>query len=177
MNIEYNNQKNYSGSIAYNHNPKPKLIKPFENLSKSQWLKLLTEFNFYTGLKQVNFRTDLDRSYTERLIRQNTEFVALPSQPTYTKQFNWNSNYNVRWELTKSLKLDFSANNQAIITEPDGKVDKNDQESYQVWKDSVWNSIREFGEATNYNHTVSLNYQLPLDKLPLTDWIRLTVWL
>ena len=171
VNLEYDDQKNYSGGLTYNHNPSPKLVKPFQNLSKSQWLKLLTEFNFYTGLKQVNFSSDIDRSYAERLVRQNTDFVSLPSQPTYTKQFNWNSAYNIRWELTKSLKVDFSVNNNAIITEPEGKVDKNDQESHQIWKDSVMSSIREFGTVMNYNHTVNINYQLPLDKFPMTDWL------
>lgn len=171
VNIEYNNNKNHNVGLAYNHNPKPKLIKPFENLSNSDWLKLITEFNFYTGLKQVNFRTDINRSYTERLIRQNNEFVSLPSQPTYTKQFNWNSSYGFRWELTKSLKVDFSANNNAIITEPDGKVDRDDRESYETWRDSIWQSIKQFGEATNYNHNITVNYQLPLDKLPLLDWL------
>jgi cell surface protein SprA len=35
----------------------------------------------------------------------------------------------------------------------------------------VLSSLSQWGEVTRYDHTIGLNYTLPLDKFPLTDWI------
>ncbi|MCB0795278.1 MAG: cell surface protein SprA, partial [Flavobacteriales bacterium] len=174
INTEFDNNTTHRGSIAYTHAPRPIPVKPFENIgfiSKSKWLKLIKEFNFNVGFKQINLRTAIDRSYSERLIRPNPDIESLPLLPTYNKNFNWNSQYGFRYEITKSLKLDFNANNNAVIGETPGRVDPKFQDEYQLWKDSVLTSLQNWGETTGYDHTVNLTYQLPLDKFPLTDWI------
>ena len=107
----------------------------------------------------------------ERLVRPNPDIESLPPNPTYNKNFNWNSQYGFRYEITKSLKLDYNANNSAIIGEPPGRVDPKVRGEYAMWKDSVLSSIENWGFVTGYDHTVNLTYQLPLDKFPLTDWI------
>ena len=174
VNTQYENTRLYRGSLAWQHNPKPIAVKPFEGIGfigKSKWLKLIKDFNFNVGFKQLTFRTSIDRSYQERLVRPNPDIVSLPPTPTYTKNFNWLSQWGFRYELTKSLKLDFSANNGAIIGEPPGQVNAKSA-SYDQWKDSVLTSVKEWGETTHYDHTVNLTYQLPFDKLPITDWIN-----
>jgi cell surface protein SprA len=45
------------------------------------------------------------------------------------------------------------------------------KDEYALWKDSVLTSLSQWGEVTRYDHTIGLNYTLPLDKFPLTDWI------
>lgn len=174
VNTQYENTRTYRGSLTYQHNPKPRPVKPFENVAfigNSKWLRLIKDFNFNFGFKQLTARTAIDRSYMERLIRPNPDIQSLPPAPTYNKTFNWTNQYGFRYELTKSLKLDFNANNNSIIGEPAGRVNASDRDQYKVWKDSVLTSLKNFGETTTYDHTVNLTYTLPLDKLPITDWI------
>ena len=174
VNTSYENTRTYRGSLAYVFSPKPKAIKPFEKVTfigKSKWMKLVKDFNFNLGFKQLTARTNIDRSYTERLARLNSDVASIPPAATYNKNFNWTSQYGFRYEITKSLKLDFNANNNAIVGEPPGRVNSKDKENYEVWKDSVLQSIQSWGEVTGYDHTVNLTYQLPLDKLPITDWV------
>ncbi len=174
VNTQYENTRTFRGSLTYQHNPKPRPIKPFENVAfigNSKWLKLIKDFNFNLGFKQITARTAIDRTYLERLIRPNPDIESLPPAPTYNKTFNWTNQYGFRYELTKSLKLDFNANNNSIIGEPAGRVNTSDRPQYDVWKDSVLTSLSKFGETTTYDHMVNLTYTLPLDKLPLTDWI------
>jgi cell surface protein SprA len=174
VNTAFENTRTYRGSIAYLHNPKPRPIEPFKDIgfiSKSKWLKLIKDFNVNLGFKQVSLRTSVDRMYLERLVRPNPNIESLPPRPTYNKNFNWQSQYGFRYEITKSLKLDFNANNLAVIGETPGRVSPRYEDEYQLWKDSVMASIRGFGEVTRYDHTIGLTYTLPLDKLPLTDWI------
>lgn len=174
INTALENTRTYRGSIAYLHNPKPRPIEPFKGfglVSKSPWLRLIKDFNVNAGFKQVSLRTSVDRMYTERLIRPNPDIETLPQQPTYNKNFNWSTQYGFRYELTRSLKLDFNANNLAWIGETPGRVDPKQRDSYEIWKDSVLTSIRNFGEATRYDHVINATYTLPFDKFPLTDWI------
>lgn len=174
VNTAIENTRTYRGSIAYLHNPRPRPIEPFKEIglvSRSKWLKALKDFNVNMGFKQVSLRTSVDRMYMERLIRPNPDIESLPPTPTYNKNFNWNTQYGFRYELTRALKLDFNANNMAFIGEPPGRVDPKLRGDYEMWKDSVLSSIGNFGEVTRYDHTINVTYTLPFDKLPVTDWI------
>lgn len=178
INTAFENTRTYRGSIGYVHNPKPRPIEPFAGIgfvSKSKWLKLIKDFNLNAGFKQVSMRTSVDRMYLERLVRPNPDIETLPPTPTYNKNFNWNSQYGFRYEITKNLKVDFNANNLAFIGETPGRVDPKYHDEYQLWKDSVISSIERWGEVTRYDHIINATYTLPLDKLPLTDWITSNV--
>jgi cell surface protein SprA len=174
VNTAFENTRTYRGSIGYVHSPKPRPIEPFKNIGfvgKSKWFKLVKDFNVNLGFKQVTLRTSVDRMYMERLVRPNPDIESLPPRPTYNKNFNWNSQYGFRYELTKALKIDFNANNLAFIGETPGRVDPKIRGEYELWKDSVLASIGNWGEVTRYDHVINATYTLPLDKFPLTDWI------
>ncbi|MBK8499039.1 MAG: cell surface protein SprA [Flavobacteriales bacterium] len=174
VNTAFENTRTYRGSIAYLHNPKPRPIEPFAGIGfvgKTKWLKLIKDFNVNVGFKQISLRTSVDRMYLERLVRPNPNIESLPPRPTYNKNFNWQSQYGFRYEITKSLKVDFNANNLAVIGETPGRVSPRYEDEYQLWKDSVIASVRNFGEVTRYDHTMGITYTLPLDKFPLTDWM------
>lgn len=174
VNTQYENTRIYRGSLTYQHNPRPRPVKPFENVAfigKSKWLRLVRDFNFNLGFKQITARTAIDRTYLERLVRPNPDIESLPPTPTYNKTFNWTNQYGFRYEVTRNLKVDFNANNNSIIGEPPGRVNTDDRDQYRIWKDSVLTSLKRFGETTTYDHAVNFTYTLPLDKLPLTDWI------
>ncbi|NNC82093.1 MAG: cell surface protein SprA [Flavobacteriales bacterium] len=174
INTRFNNNKTYNGGLSYNYQPKPLKVEPFANIGfikKSKWLKLLKEFNFNLGPRQFSFRTDVNRTYSEYQSRNNNQFFDFTPPAQYTKTFNWQRVYDLKYDITKSLKLNFTANNAAIIGEPIGRVDRDDRDEYEVFKDSVWTSIKNFGETTDYNHNFNVTYRLPLDKFPLTDWI------
>ena len=174
VNTAYENTRTYRGAIAYMHNPKPRPLEPFAGIGfvgKSKWLKLIKEFNVNLGFKQISMRTSVDRMYLERLVRPNPDITTLPPRPTYNKNFNWNSQYGFRYDVTKALKLDFNANNMAFIGETPGRVNAKDRDEYSLWKDSVISSIKSFGEPTRYDHTIGITYTLPLDKFPMTDWM------
>ena len=43
---------------------------------------------------------------------------------------------------------------------------------YEAWKDSVWQSIKHLGTPLDYQQQVTASYQLPLNKLPIFDWLN-----
>ena len=177
FNIEYDNNFNWKAGLNYIYNPKEISWKPF-NKSKffrsSKWLTLIKDFNVGLIPKSFSFRTNVTRSYNQKLLRSNTDLgFELPQIPQYTKSFTWVRDYNFKYDFSRNLRFDYSANNQAYIKEPDGVLDKND-DSWDAYKDTILTSFGNFGENQHFNQTFGLNYTLPLDKLPLTDWISAT---
>lgn len=175
INLQYDTRKNYAASFVYAYNPNPKPWKPFDKVKafrKSKWLRPIKDFNLFLKPKSIGFRTNVDRAYSESEIRAN--YGALTT-PQYFKTFNWTRAYNMKYDLTKALKVDFNANNNAIIEENIGRVNRKwAQSEYENFRDTVRQSIRNWGTTTNYTHNINVSYQLPLNKIPLTDWVNVT---
>lgn len=179
VNTEFNSQKQYSGGVDYTFTNRPKEIKPFAKIGfikDSKALRFIKDFNFYPGIKQFSFRSQMDRTYQTMRVRDNSAElfgvdaeVIIPTQ--VMKTWNWTRAYTLRYDLTKSLRFNFDANNIALVGEPQGVIDREDRDSYEAYRDTVWQNIMDFGETTNYSHNVGVNYKLPLDKFPLLDFI------
>ncbi|MCB0402960.1 MAG: cell surface protein SprA [Flavobacteriales bacterium] len=183
INTEFDNKKTYRGGFGYAFSNNPKNYKPFANgdFAKKKAFKLISDFNFYLAPKQLTFQTDMDRMYSERQARNNTGFsFSLPTY--YQKHFYWNRVYGLKYDLTKNLKFDFNATNNATIEEPltfdgtptNGRVDNAYKAEYASWRDTVWQNIRDFGTNTHYHHNFNVNYAVPIDKLPYLDFLSLT---
>ena len=101
----------------------------------------IRDFNFYLTPSSLNFRTDVDRQYGERLVRSNNDFVAL-KDTFFNKSYNWTRLYDFKFDLTKSLQFDFNANNIARIDEPPGRIDQG------MGKEIVSGKVSETSEET-----------------------------
>ena len=71
----------------------------------------------------------------------------------------------MRWGLTRSLNLDMTANLNSRIDEPNGRIDTKEK------KDSLTRILLRAGRNTLYNQRVTLRYDIPTNKFPLTNWI------
>ena len=176
INTDYRIQRNHRGGINYNYTTQPRNITPFSSLSvlNAPALRLLKDFNFYYSPSFLSFRTDLTRHYQATQLRNinNPDFLIFPS---YQKDFHWNRFYDMRFDLTRQLRLEFSATNTARIDEPEGIVDKyRDPGGYQHWKDSVMVNLKNLGRTTQYYHSTNLTYNLPINKIPFLNWVNVT---
>ena len=169
-------EKNYRGVLNYTYSSRPKNYTPFKKTKslKSPYLRLLRDFNFYLMPTQVSVRSDIQRYYRE-IETRNIEQPDLLITPTYDKNFNWYRYYDLKYNLTKNLKFDFSATNTSRIDEPDGIVDKDrDRDAYNIWKDSIWNNIMDGGRNVQYHHNFNVTYKIPINKIPFLNWTSLT---
>jgi cell surface protein SprA len=101
---------------------------------------------------------------------------SLPA--TFSSQILWNRDFSMRWDLTKNLHMNFQSGTQAEIEEPysDKPINKDlYPDRYEAWKDSVWTSIKHFGRPLDYRQTFTASYQVPLNKLPIFDWLNADV--
>jgi cell surface protein SprA len=167
-------EKNVRGGINYNYESQPPNISPFRNIKflNSPVFRLIKDFNFYVFPKSISFRTDLSRYYNEVKTR-NINNPYLRITPSFRKDLEWSRIYDFKYDVSRQLKIDFTATNLARIDEPSGGVDRRRyKDTYQNWRDSVWQNLRDFGRTTNYNHFLNVNYNLPVNKLPLLGWVN-----
>jgi len=169
-NLDYYNTSKTRGNISYNFNTRPKNVQPFKSVKwmSSDWLRLIKDMNFNYSPSRISFRTDMDRYYLEKQVRNinNPEFIV---EPTFRKDFMWNRFFDIKFDLTKSLRFDFSSTNMARIDEPEGRWGKG-QDNYQEYRDSLWNSILTGGRTTRYFHQFNASWTIPINKIPLLDW-------
>jgi cell surface protein SprA len=171
VNIDYSSLKNYRGGLTYTYSPQIKPIKPFEKAkwAKGKWMTIVREMSVMPVPTMFGFTTDINRQYGETKNRNITGFSDVFTPTFFNKNFLWTRNYDMRWDLTKNLKFDFSADNDAIILEPNGKIDTKSE------KDSVWTNVKNFGLTTAYHHASNVTYNIPLNKIPAFDWITPSV--
>ncbi len=160
INTVGNSRKEHKGTLNYNYQTRPKSIQPFKKV-KSKYLMFVRDFNFYYMPRKFSFRTDVDRINMVLQMRNtdNRDF-ALPV--TYNKSFTWNRIYDFGYDLSKSIKIDYSARMETRIDEP---ADGNDN------KELIWNNFKNFGRPTKYHQTTSVNWQIPLNKFPFLDFV------
>ncbi|NOY50897.1 MAG: cell surface protein SprA [Chlorobi bacterium] len=173
IDIEYDDQKVYRGGLGYSFNAKPKNYKPFGKSKslKSNWFKLIKDFNVYVVPKVLSVRFDMNRDITKRLDRDKS-FGDIITYPRYNRVWTWNRNYDFRYDFSRSLNVEYNAGANAYIDEPILYPDKNTEE-WQLYKDQVWREIFSMGTTNTFNQTLKVTYNLPLRKLPLTDWMKL----
>lgn len=175
VNTDRDVQKDYRGLVSYIYNGMPKIVEPFKKSKSlnSPFLRLIKDFNFYYMPSMVSVTSDITRNYREILSR-NLDNPDLLILPTIDKDFMWNRDYAFKFNLTRNLRLDFRATVQSRIDEPEGIVDRQrDRERYEQWKDTVWQNILDGGRPVNYNHDFSVDYTVPINKLPGLDWTNL----
>jgi len=193
--IEEDRTKEYRGTIDYNYNNRTKPIEPFKGI-KSKALKIIKEINFNPLPSSFTFSTTVNRQL-------NTRRFRLPDgegEPVFQfddKRFEWQRNYGLNWDFTKSLRFNFRAKSLSIVDELRQKGIANDPDD-RIWVDEfgnetngeinytdevnqdpnyvdsyAWNNIEELGRSKNYSHNLNLQYTLPLRYLPGMDWINI----
>lgn len=169
--IEFDRQENHTGGLDYNFNRQVNYVEPLKGIN-SKFLELLSQFNFNPLPNSFNFSTQLDRQINTTRYR----FTGLEDRfnTFFNKRFGWDRTYALVWDLTKSLKFNFNATNQAVVDEP-SEADLLEnftlEEAKQIRRDSVWNNLRQFGRTKNYQHNFTVNYDLPIKYIPGFDFV------
>ena len=166
FNLIEDTRRNIKGAVAWQYSPKFQGFEPFKESKafSSKYLALIKGFNFNPMPSNISVRGELDRSFN-KIVYRNAVQDQGGAMPNFQKFFVFNRFYNVRWNFTKALSFDYNARVNAIIDEPDGDIDTKEKQ------DSVLTNLKKLGRMKNFEQTMTANYTLPLDKLPITDWL------
>lgn len=157
---------NSSVDYSYNFQPKPvELFKKSAFMKKSNYWKLLSDFNFNYLPSSVSFNSNIIRQFNRQQFRQ-VDVQGIGLDPSYRRNFAFNYHYGFNFNLTKSLKLNYRASSSNIVK---SYLNKNNEpiDSFTIW-DSYWN----IGDPNQHMQQLILNYELPINKIPLFSFIK-----
>lgn len=169
---EYENTNDYRGSLQYSYTPYLKGVKPFSFIkSKSKHMKFFKEWEFNYLPSNITFLTTISRYYYEMQTRSETD-VDFQLPVSVSKNFIWDRQLSLTWNLTKSLTFNFNSNTSARIEETMGAVNRKlFPDKYKEWKDTVLQSILHLGTPWSYNQSFVASYRAPFNKIPVLDWL------
>lgn len=169
---EYEYTNDYRGSLLYSYTPFIRPFKPFGWIkSKNKNLKFFKDWEIQWLPNNISFMTNMSRYYYEQQTRSETDAMfQLPV--SVSKNFLWDRQLSLTWNIIKSLQLSFNSNTSARIEETVGAVNKRlFPDKYREWKDTVWQSILSMGTPWSYNQTFSAQYKAPFSRIPVLDFL------
>ena len=172
---EYETTKDYRGNFAYNYTPYVKPFRPFEKLKKNNgYTKYIKQFGLNYVPSNISFQTAMMRNYYEIKLRDLTSSTDGGNQLlSFSHNFLWDRAFSLRWDFTNNLSMTFTSGTNARIEEPNVQVNKKlNPDDYQVWKDSVKQSIRDLGTPLKYDQTFNVTWNMPLQFIPALDWVN-----
>ncbi|MDE5607907.1 MAG: cell surface protein SprA [Muribaculaceae bacterium] len=169
---EYENTNDYRGSLAYSYAPYIKAFKPFSFIkSKNKNLKFVKDWELRWAPDNISFLTTMSRYYYEQQTRSETDqMFQLPV--SVSKNFLWDRQFSLTWNITRSLSVTFNSNTSARIEETAGAVNRKlFPDKYKEWQDTVWSSILSMGTPWAYNQSFVANYKAPFNRIPVLDFL------
>ncbi|MGQ9863284.1 MAG: T9SS outer membrane translocon Sov/SprA [Bacteroidia bacterium] len=175
--IEYAIQKQYNANLTYSYNFNVKKIAFFPN-AKVLWIR---ELHFFPLPRSVAFRVEGDRQYHEQYYRIVQGEVSMP--PVFYQNFLINRQYNVRWDFTQALSVNYTATVQARVDEPQAPINTREK------RDSLWQNFFSlgrdpekgrfhrinFGRTLSFQQNITTTYRLPLDKFSFLSWVNSSI--
>ena len=150
-------------SLAYNYTHTAKYWEPFKKIkARTRWLALIRDFNLNPVPSVIGFQANVVRqfgAYRSRNIGGPKNILP----ETYNKFFTFDRLYTLRWDLTRSLSVDFTATNRAWVDEDSGRLDK-------AARKRMWSNFWKGGRTILYMQSANATYTLPLAKIPALDW-------
>lgn len=157
-------------SADYNYTFQNKPVEPFaksERFKKSDYWKWLRDFNFNYMPSNLSFHTDIMRNYNRQQFRQvDVEGIAL--DPLFQRNYMFNYQYGFNFNLTRNLKLNYTASTQNIVR---NYIDEENVPDNSV---ALWDDFFDIGMSNQHNQQLTLNYELPFNKFPFFNFIKST---
>ncbi len=167
--------QNVRAGFVYNHNFRPAPVAPFakkDSLFTGKYWKWLKDLNINLLPTSVSLQSDINRQFNQQRFRDvlepGVERLELPLLQQRNYLFNWQ--YALNYSITKSLRLNLTASNNNIVRnyfEEEGNPNSLiDQEL------NIWDGFFDIGEPNRHAQQMQLNYELPLNKIPILDFIN-----
>ncbi len=170
--IEESLDQNVRLGGTYNYSFRPKPYEPFkenDSIFRSKYWQFLKDLNFNYVPNNIAVSSNINRQYTEQKFRELNTLpgnIGLPRLYQRNYLFDWQ--YAINYNLSRSLRFNFDASNNSIVTnyiDDGGLVDNSI---------GIWDGFFDVGKANQHFQTLQLNYDLPFDKFPYFRFVKAT---
>jgi len=178
--IEESIDQNVRVGATYDYNFPQKTYEPFkknDSLFTGKYWQFLKDLNLNYLPTNLSVNSNIIRQYNEQKFREiNLAQNLKPVPLLYQRNFLFDWQYTVNWNLTRSLRFNFNASNNRIINnyitpelQNDGNVIYNVDNTV-----GIWDGFFEVGQPNQHFQSLQVNYDLPFDKFPFLKFIRAT---
>ena len=159
-----------NATVDYTYTFQPKTLEPFKKtkfMKKSKYWQMLSDFNFNYLPTNISFSSNIIRQFNKQQFRQ-VETIGIGIDPLYRRNYMFNYQYGFNYAISKSLKVNYTASTRNLVR---NYIDENGDpdDSYTVWTD-FWN----IGTPNQHNQQLVVNYDLPINKIPLLSFVKST---
>ena len=164
--------QNVRVGATYDYTFAPLSLEPFKNikaLDSSDYYALVRDFNVNLLPTNISLNSNIFRQYNEQKFREvslTQNDIGIPT--LYQRNFLFDWEYKVNYNLTKSLQFSFDATNHRIIR------NYIDQDNFVDNTIGIWDGFFDVGLPNQHFQTLQLNYDLPFSKIPVLKFIKAT---
>tara|TARA_R110000744_G_scaffold50555_1_gene109228 strand:- start:4411 stop:11529 length:7119 start_codon:yes stop_codon:yes gene_type:complete len=169
-------EQSVNTGFVYNHSFEPVEVAPFakkDSLFNGKYWKWLKDLNLNLLPSNIGVTSNINRQFNAQRFRDvytdGEDRIELPELQQRNYLFNWQ--YAVNYNLTKSLRLNLTGSNNNIVrnyldeNEPLESTDRINNEL------GMWDGFFDVGEPNRHSQELQLNYELPFSKIPALDFI------
>ncbi|MGB2171719.1 MAG: cell surface protein SprA [Flavobacteriaceae bacterium] len=175
--IENQSSQNMRLGANYGHTFKPWEINPFKKVklfNKKQYLRWLKEINLNPVPADISISTNINRFFNSQRFREvymegveASSQIGLPELQQRNFLFDWT--YSLNHNLTRSLRLNFSASSNHIVK---NYFEETSEGSQRVDKArGIWDGLWDTGDPNRHFQTLNLTYKLPFNYIPFLSFI------
>ncbi len=160
--------KQINATVDYTFSFQPKPVEPLKKIKyfkKSEYWKMLSDFNFNYMPSSINFSSNIIRQYNRQEFRQ-VDVQGLGLDPLFRRNYMFNYQYGFNYNLTKSLKINYTASTHNIV-----RNYLNDQNVADN-TNTIWTDFWNIGTPNQHNQQIVINYDLPINKIPLFSFVK-----
>lgn len=173
--IERSLQQNIRVGANYVHTFEPKKIEPFkknDSLFTGKYWKIFKDFNLNLLPTNFSVNTDINRDFNSQKFRE----VALAGnnigiEEVFRRNYTFDFQYAINYNLTDNLSINYTANNNNIVRNYFIDDRLNGRQDPEL---DVWDGFFDFGDPNMQNQQLLVNYELPLNKIPILSFLQST---
>jgi len=173
--IENSVNKNVRVGANYAFNFNPKTIEPFkknDSLFNGKYWKIFKDINFNLLPTSFTVNSDINRQFNSQRFRE-VELGGnnIGIEELFRRNYTFDFQYTINFNLTKALQLNFSASNNNIVRNyfKDGIINGEQDPTLDVW-----DGFFDFGDPNRQFQQLGITYELPLNKIPTFSFINAT---
>ena len=176
--IEDARDQNVRTGFTYNHNFQPAEVAPFkknDSLFIGRYWQWLKDLNLNLLPSSISLTSNYTRTFNQQRFREvftpdvdPTQQLGLPTLQQRNFLFDWQ--YAVNYNLTKSLQFNFTASNNSIVR---NFLDEDESGNTVIREDfGIYEDFFNTGEANRYQQQLQLSYEIPLNKFPAFSFLN-----
>ncbi|WP_437371388.1 cell surface protein SprA [Maribacter litoralis] len=169
-------EQSVNTGFVYNHSFDPVEVAPFakkDSLFTGKYWKWLKDLNLNLLPSNIGVTSNINRQFNAQRFRDvytdGEDRLELPELQQRNYLFNWQ--YAINYNLTKSLRLNLTGSNNNIVRNylnEDEPLESTDRIMNEL---GMWDGFFDVGEPNRHSQQMQLNYEVPFSKIPALDFI------